>query len=134
MVGVAARVQDLQGDLAALAVHGVRDDPVAARLPLGDEDRAAGVEGAGEVRREAAGDDEPDAAPGALGVVGREPVEVPGAVLEARVHRAHDDAVAQRREAEVERFEQVGVCRRHPPEGSRWLPLGSRSRGVRHSG
>src|SRR6478672_13352907 len=56
---------------------------MAAGLPPGDEDRTAGVEGAREVRREATGDDETDAAAGALGVVGGEPVEVLGAVLEA---------------------------------------------------
>ena len=134
VVGVAAGVQDLERDRAALAVYGVRDDPVAAGLPARDEDGATRVERPGEVGREAARDDEADAAAGSLGVVGREPVEVLGAVLEAGVHRAHDHAVAQRGEAEVEGFEQVRVCRRHPPEGSRWLPSGSRSRGLRHSG
>ena len=42
VVGVAAKVQDLHGDLAARGVHGVGDDAVPRGLGLGGQHSAAG--------------------------------------------------------------------------------------------
>src|ERR1041385_3734693 len=61
------------------------------------------------VRREAAGDDEGGTAARALCIEGGEPPRAVGPRLEARVHRAHHDAVRQRGEAQVERPEEQRV-------------------------
>ena len=75
--------------------------------------RSSAVENCGAVRaevarvvgREAAGDDERRAAARALGVERGEALHAVGPRLEPGVHRAHQDAVGQRDEAEVERLE-----------------------------
>ena len=111
VVGVAAGVQDLQRDPAALGVHGVRDRGGAARpAPGSDSCDAARLEPAGDVRREAAGDDQRRRRRGrARRSTPRACSKSARPVLEAGVHRAHEDAVAQRREPEVQRGEQVRV-------------------------
>jgi hypothetical protein len=49
------------------------------------------------------------APPRARGEIGGELREIGGAVLEPGVHRAHDDAIGQRGETEIEGGEQVPV-------------------------
>jgi hypothetical protein len=69
-----------------------------------------------EIGRDAAGDDQPDTATGALGVERGHPRESVGRLLEARVHRPHQHAIRQRDEAEIERRQQMGIARRgHRP-------------------
>ena len=108
-VGIAAGVQDLHRDLAALGV-----DPVGhhrggcATSSTPNMPAASGKHRAFRVRRDAAGDDEPGPAARARGVVLGHPVPV-AALFEAGMHRAHQHAVRQRGEAEVERGEQVRV-------------------------
>jgi hypothetical protein len=63
----------------------------------------------GEVGREAAGDDEAGAAFRALGEEGRHLLEAVRRFLQAGVHGAHQRAVAQGGEAEVEGGEEVRV-------------------------
>ena len=141
VVGVAPRVQDLQGDLAALGVHRLGDLLVPAGLAAGGQLGGEGVEGALDVRREAAGDDEAGATLRPLRVEGGQPLEAAGPVLQAGVHRAHDRAVRQRGEAEIERLEEPGIgghAGLRPGRALRghcrfcltatWPPVGRRSR------
>jgi hypothetical protein len=102
-------MQDLHGDAAAGVVHGLGDDAVLVDFPGPAELAAEGLEPAGEVGRDAAGDHQPDAAFGALAEIGRQAREIAAAVLQAGVHRAHQHAVGQRAEAEVQRREQVRI-------------------------
>ena len=107
VVAVAAGVQDLQRDLAAFGVHRVGDQPVPARRPRGRQRAGEGLGPAFDVRREAAGHHQADAAARALGEVRGHGREVLAAVLQPGVHAAHQHAVGQRGEAEVQRGEQV---------------------------
>jgi hypothetical protein len=87
-------VQDLQRDLAALGVNGSRDRSVLAGGGMG---RQAPRERSGpalDVRRKATADDQAHAAARAFGEVGGQAREVLRVVLEARVHRAHQDPIA----------------------------------------
>ena len=102
-------MQDLQGDLAALGVHRVGDQAMLAHLPREAQLRAGVIDAAGEIGGEAAGHDEADAAAGALGVERRHALEAVLLLLKAGMHRTHQRAVAQRREAQVERGEQVRI-------------------------
>jgi hypothetical protein len=111
VVGVAAGVQDLQADLAAGGMHGVGDDAVLAHLPGEGELRSLRRAAPGEVGREAAGDDEAGAAARALGEEGRHRSKPFRRFLQAGVHGAHQRAVAQGGEAEVEGGEEVRVLR-----------------------
>jgi hypothetical protein len=109
MVGVTAGVQDLHGDLAARLVHGVGDLAVLFGLRLVFEHGRTGHHDAVLVGGDAAGDDQADAATRALGIEGGEAGETLWRFFEAGVHRTHQDAILQRREAEVERGEQMGI-------------------------
>lgn len=109
VVGVAAEVQDLQGDAAALAVHGVGDDPVPLGLRLGGELGAAVVRAALVVGGYASGDDQAHSAAGPGGVEGGHALEPALGLFQADVHGAHQDPVGQRGEAQVERAQQVRV-------------------------
>jgi len=109
MIGVAAGVQDLQGDLAACLVDGGSDLPVLLSLRLVFEHRRAGHHHPVLIGRDAAGHDQPDAPTRALGIEGGETGKALRGFFEAGMHRAHQDAILQRRKAEVERSKQVGI-------------------------
>ena len=111
VIAVAAGVQDLQADAAAVRVHGARDLAVLAHLPRPAQLAAERLEPAADVRREAAGDHQADAAGRALAEVRGQLWEVGRLVLQPGVHRAHQHAIGQRAEAEVERREQVWIER-----------------------
>ncbi len=103
VICVAAGVQDLQQYLAAGIVHRRGDAPVPLRFLRRHQLRGERQQPAGVVRGVAPGDDQPDAAAGAFGeVLGQSP-GVTGAVLQAGVHRSHDDPVAQGGETEIQR-------------------------------
>ena len=106
-------MEDLEGDPAAVGVDRPRDHPVRPGGPRRREPAPERRQPPLHVRREAAGDDQPDAAPRALGEVGGEAREGRPAVLEPGVHRAHQDPVRERREAEVEGRQEVRVRGRH---------------------
>ncbi len=111
MEGVAAGVEELQDDPSVGLVDLAGDQLVGAQgagVGLG----AARGEAAAAVGGEAAGDDQPHAAAGALAEIGGELLRVRRVVLESRVHRPHDDPVADLEGAEVERGEQGSVPRR----------------------
>ncbi len=109
VVGVAAEVQDLEGDAAALAVDGRGDDPVLLGLLVGGEPGAALVGASLVVGGDAAGDDEAHAAAGAGGVELGHAGEAALGLLETDVHGTHEDPVGQRGEAQVQGGQQVGV-------------------------
>ncbi len=109
VVGIAAGMQQLQADLAAVGVHRGRHLAMRADLPRPGQFAAERLEPADHVRRKAAGDDQPHAAGSALGEVGGQAREVAGAVLQAGVHGPHQDAIAQLGEAQVQRSEQVRI-------------------------
>ena len=115
-------MQHLERDRAVCLVHGTGD----LLVPLGLQPR-------GQVARErlepaslvgcvAAGDDQADAAAGALSEVRRQLGDVPRVVLEAGVHRAHHRPVAQGEVADRDRLQQAGVLvHRVPPWASHVL-------------
>ena len=110
MVGIASRVQDLQQDLAAFVVHGVGDAcGVGGRLPSDNHLRGERQQPPGAVGCVPAGDDQADAAAGALREIRRKPVGVAGTVFQPGVHRAHHHAIAQRGEPKVQRRQQVWI-------------------------
>ena len=109
MIRIAARVQDLQRDLAAFGVYGVGDQPVPRQLPWKRKLRRLGLEPPDEVGRNAPGDDEADAAARTLRVERGHAREAIGRFLEPGVHRAHQDAILEGSEAEIERRKKVGI-------------------------
>src|ERR1700722_10885221 len=109
-------MQDLERYLAALRMHCLRDDPVRVRL-FERRQLAATLEGATRlVRGEATGDNETHVTSGTLREVGGEARKVSWIVFEAGVHRTHQHAVLQCREAERKRGHQarkgggISVC------------------------
>ena len=71
----------------------------------------------GSIRREAAGHDKRRSAPRALGIEGREPLHPVRAAFELGVRRAHEDAVGQGQETEVELAKEVRISGGHNGDG-----------------
>ena len=114
MIGIATGVQDLHADAPAGRADGVGDEPMPGEMPAAAQRAGEGLGPACGVRRDAAGDHEPDAAAGAFREIFRELRIVVGAILEAGVHRAHQHPVRQRREPEIERRQEMRKrVRRH---------------------
>ena len=109
VIAIAARVQDLQCDAPALGVHGIGDLAVAPGRRRGGQRARERLGPAGDVGREAAGHDQAHAAARALGQILSQCGEMLAAVFEPGVHAAHQHAVGQGGEAQVERGQQVGV-------------------------
>ncbi len=109
VVSVTAKVQDLHGDLAARLVHRVGHWPVFGGFFGGGQARATGHGAATVVGCDAAGHDKADATARALGIKGGHAGEAVLDLFESDVHRAHDDAVGQCGETEIQRLEQMGV-------------------------
>ena len=109
VVAIAPGVEDLQQDLAALGMHRLGQATMGGHLQGAGEAAAEGQQPTFAAGREAAGDDQPGAAPGALAVVGSELAEVPQTILQPGVHRTHHHAVAQTGEAQVQRGQQVRI-------------------------
>ena len=120
--GIASEVEDLEADLAARCVDGLGHQPVTRDLLVGGEDGPS-LEGAtGLVGCDATGHNEADPTARALGVEGGHPLEAVRRLFETHVHRTHENSVGQGGEAQVERGEEVRVCRhagqakqRNPP-------------------
>src|ERR1700677_47087 len=115
VAGVAAVVQDLQRDPAASPVYRFGDEGVPLGLCLRRELGRLRSGPAALVRSDAAGDDQPDTAAGAGRVEHGHALEALLGFFEAQMHRAHQHAVRQSGEAQVERAQQVRVGgHRHP--------------------
>ena len=111
-VGIAARVEDLQGDLAALFMHCIRDATVRASLALGGHGGAERLDHSGLGRGVAASNHQ--AGGGAGGEERCLILNIMEAVFQAGVHGTHDHAVLQSGEAEVKRLEQMWVVNHSP--------------------
>lgn len=111
MEGIAAGMQQLHQHTPVGVVDGIGDLTVLAG-ECTRHLRAARRETARAIRGEPAGDQQPRTAASALAQVRREVREIARVVLEAHVHRAHDDAVAHPEWAEVQRGQQRGRGRR----------------------
>src|SRR5215204_1211709 len=110
-------MQDLQGDATVCGMHRVGDDTVPLRLPGKRQLRGPGLEPSGEVGSDAAGNDQADAAARPRLVKRGESRKAVWRFLQSRMHRTHEDAVAQRREAEVEWSEELRIGRHRDPQG-----------------
>ena len=95
-------MQNLQRDFAAFGMNGIGDDQVFFRRARGGEARTERRQPALDVWRVAAGDDQADTTARAFGEVGGEPGEIFRAVFQTGVHGAHQHAVFQRGETEIE--------------------------------
>ena len=88
-------------------MHGARDAAVIEHVASKVQRAAERQQPALAVRRNAAGDDQADAAARALAIERGQLAVMIEAVFKTGVHRAHDDAVAQRGKSEVEWREQM---------------------------
>jgi hypothetical protein len=86
VIGITASMQDLQRDLASRRMDRRRDQPVLRHLPGIRELRGARLEPAGEIRRDAAGDDECHAAARTLRVKRRHARMTIRGFLQSRMH------------------------------------------------
>ena len=109
MVGVAAKVQDLHGDLAARVVYRLRYHLVFVGFLLRGHACAAGQGAAPVIGGDAAGDDQAHAAACALGIKSGHALKAVFGFLQAHMHRAHDDAVLEFGKTQVQGLEQMGV-------------------------
>jgi len=114
VVGVTARVQDLQADAAALGVDGIGDDPMTLGLGLVVEYALTLEAGALAVGEETTRDHQAYPATGTFGIEGGHTVVTVRQFLEPGVHRSHQDAVGQFDEAEIERSEEMWVGSHRP--------------------
>jgi hypothetical protein len=108
--GQRAGVQDLHADLhlGVGRMHCLRDEFVLFRLSRRGQLAADAAFGVG---RDAAGDDHAHAPARAFRVIRRHAREAVRCLFQPGVHRAHQDAVLQRREAHVQRAEDMRVAR-----------------------
>ncbi|MNF91266.1 hypothetical protein D3C84_738610 [compost metagenome] len=106
MIGIATGMEDLQGYLAPLLMHGAGHLLVLGDLPGEAELGAMGYQAPPQVGGYAAGDYEADTAAGALGIEGGQLVKAPLLLLEAGVHGAHQYPVLELGKAEIQGCQQ----------------------------
>ncbi|RMU33202.1 hypothetical protein ALP30_02732 [Pseudomonas syringae pv. primulae] len=108
-VGVATGMQYLQTDLAAGLMNRLSDDAMLLCFLGIGEFCCAVVNTALLVGRNATGHHQTNAATCPLGKVGRHALETTRPLFKPGVHRAHQGAVAQGRETQVQRGQQVRI-------------------------
>ena len=108
MVGVAAKVQDLHGDLAAGLVHRIGHDLVLSGLFFSGQTCAARIRTTVVIGGNTAGDHQGHATASALGIESGHTLEAILGFFQTHVHRTHQDAVLQRGKAQIKRFQKVG--------------------------
>ena len=106
-------MQQLQANLAAVVMHGCGHLPMPAHMPRHRHAAGEGLEPATDIRGKTAGHHQPHAALGAFGKIRRQLGEVGNAVFQPGVHRAHQHAIAQSGEAQIEWGQEVRVGRCH---------------------
>ena len=109
VVGVTAKVQDLHADLATRVMHRLGHHLVLVGLGLRGHGRATRHGAGAFVGRNATGHDQPHAATRALGIEGGHALEALGGFFQPHVHGAHEHAVLERGEAQIQGREQVGI-------------------------
>ncbi len=108
-VGITPGMEDLHADFTARRLYRTGHDTVPVRFLASGQPGGTGVHPAFVVRRNAAGHHQANTAPGTLGEIGRHALETAGLFLQPGMHRAHQGTVAQRREAQVERSQQMRI-------------------------
>ena len=109
VIGVAPGVQDLHADFAAFLVYGIGDFPVVLGFFGRGHFRRALEDAAFFIGGDAAGHDQANSAAGALCIEGGEAGKAAGVFFQVGVHGAHEDAVFQGGEAQVQGGEQVRI-------------------------
>jgi hypothetical protein len=112
VIGVTPGVQDLHADLAAGLVHGIGHDAMARHLARAGEFAGEGLGPTRAIRRDAAAHQQSRPAARTRREVSRQLGKVARAIFEPGVHRAHDDAIREAREPEIQRGKQVPVFHR----------------------
>ncbi len=105
LIAVAASMQDLQRNFAALLMDGVGNGPVVRQLTHIVQHRAARHPYAGRIRSDAAADDKRHAVTRALGIERRQTLRAIGILFQPGMHRAHQHAVFQLGKTKIERGE-----------------------------
>ena len=113
VIAVAARVEDLQGNLAAVPVDRAGNGLVGPGCRMGSQAGGKGQQPALDIGREATSHHQADATPGPFRKVRREAGEVGRPVFETGVHGTHQHPVAQGGEAQVEGRQQVRIGHGH---------------------
>jgi len=108
-IGVAPGMQQLQADLRAVLVRGGGQLPMRAHFPRPGQLAAERGQPADHVGGEATGHQQCRAAGRALAKVRRQLGEFARVVFQPGMHRAHQDAVAQLGETQVQRGKQVRI-------------------------
>ena len=109
VVGIAAEMQDLHGDLAAGFMHGLGHHLVFVSFGLGRHACAAGHGAGAVIRGNATGHDQAHAPLGPLGIKSGHALKSVLGFFQTDVHGAHDHAVFQIGKAQVQGGEHVGV-------------------------
>ena len=122
-VTVTARMQQLQHDLATFVVHLAGDMAMQHRGDLAVHARPQRQQFTAPVGGIAARHDDAHAAPRPLGKITGQLVDMVEAILQPRVHGAHQHAIAQRGEAQIQGLQQVRVKGVHGISSLRKKPL-----------
>jgi len=104
-------MQNLHGDFATLIMHPRRYGRMIGNIRLAKQPRRTGHYRAFFIGGHAAGHNQPYAALGPRAVKRRHAAPIPR-LLQPRMHRPHQHAVAQGGKAKIKRFEKVRVCHR----------------------
>ena len=102
-VGITPGVEDLQADLAPGVVDRAGHNHMLLGFLRSAELGRAAVHATFIVGGDTAGDHQADAAPGAFGKISGHALKAAGLFFKAGVHRAHQGAIAQRGEAQIQR-------------------------------
>src|ERR1700752_4976432 len=106
MIRVAPGMQDPHADVAAFAVYCLGYRSMSWNFGAPAQLARERFRPTGDVGCDSPGHDESCLAPCALCKVGSESGKVPSAIFQARVHRTHEHAVAQRYEPQIQWCEQ----------------------------
>ena len=109
MVTVASGVENLHADFTTLLMHGIGDDLMLLGVTRFGHARGKGCDPTLARGRDAAGDDQSHPAPGTFAEESGHALVAVLGFFESGVHAAHQDAVFQLREAEIEGLKKVRI-------------------------
>ncbi len=107
-IGIAPRMQDLHGDLAACLMHRVGHNLVVGNILIVEQSGGTGKHAAFFTGGHAASDDQCNTTAGAFGIKLGNPGPILG-FFQPGMHRPHQHAVLQRGEPQVERGQHVRI-------------------------